>query len=538
MRPTRNAARFHLTPRAAILPLLLAGAALLAAFGPPALTAPGGDAGEVVWMVEDGPLIGLQVRASAADLGRIWPPLNPHTDAFGRIALEEADSPRGVFIQAVGPKLPVVLLERVSTEERLLSDAVMALVTARNRLAEDESGNPWAAVIDAERLLGDAGGVLQGTTALEGSGVAPEARRRAAALTLRVHAQLQDLSVTGAPLDEHVLPGAVARVRQALALLRGPVRVLTGTPGVQLSTSAVDFGQVCTFEQKSVTVTITNKTAESRRITFHSPGEPFSVSATSVTLDPNASAEFTVRCTPTAVGQRRSSVRASWVEDEEGLARDLNLTVTGVRVLADPHPLDFGKRLVNTTTPLTLKLKNCSVNPIAIRLQLGRRAGQGAFALVAPVPTTLGPMEERTVTVNFTPGAVRAYSANLQIQFPEIRGPRQKVALLGEGVAKVEVPEKRVGMIGPPNVFQNASFAIRNNSDEVQVVQVTSRLHREYFTVAPTGTVSLNPGQTRMVDIQFGATGECVHRGKVIVSGSAVGRRPVPVQVTARAVKS
>jgi hypothetical protein len=108
--------------------------------------------------------------------------------------------------------------------------------------------------------------------------------------------------------------------------------------------------------------------------------------------------------------------------------------------------------------------------------------------------------------------------------------------LKGTGIKKVSLLPERLdfGTVAR-NVFHTRMLTLTNETDQPQQVSLNARLHREYFTVQPSGSILLAPMAKVGIQVQFGARGRCRHRGRLeVLDSGGVVRATVPVTVAAR----
>jgi hypothetical protein len=83
-----------------------------------------------------------------------------------------------------------------------------------------------------------------------------------------------------------------------------------GIPQISINTHLIDFGPVNQYKTKDNTITITNNGTDSLRITnISSPSSAFIIPVRADTIAPNASADFTIRFSPTVSGTVSGIVR-------------------------------------------------------------------------------------------------------------------------------------------------------------------------------------------------------------------------------------
>lgn len=265
---------------------------------------------------------------------------------------------------------------------------------------------------------------------------------------------------------------------------------LVGTsaaPQIALSATTLNFGTANVGASTTLPVTVTNNSSFPITLTSVTASGDYTAAygnCPSTALAAGASCTLQVTFTPTATGTRAGTL--SITTDATSVPLTIPLTGTAVQshLQITPGALSFGAITVGASAQLSLQLLNTGSAPVnTITLTLAG-ANPSAFAVTTPCTATLAPNQGCAVVLTFTPPAVGAFSATLNIASDDPSSPAG-IPLTGTGVAP-------------------GSFTLTVNGAASAAVTVASGSPAAYnLTVTPingfTGTVALtcapiNPG--------------------------------------------
>lgn len=217
-------------------------------------------------------------------------------------------------------------------------------------------------------------------------------------------------------------------------------------PGIAVRPSALDFGDVRIGGSRSDVVTITsNGTAPLAIASISIGGAGFTQANTCpASLPVGGTCDVTATFVPAATGPYSATLTVASNGDPASF--NVSLAGNGVpippAVLSVDRFLDFGQHVVNTTTRLTLDLRNTgeqALNVTSLDLRGAAFALEGACSGIAPGGIC-------TVTVAFTPVSVATFTGSITIASNDPRG-LVRVDVLGQGLA-VPKPELELSVSG------------------------------------------------------------------------------------------
>jgi hypothetical protein len=294
----------------------------------------------------------------------------------------------------------------------------------------------------------------------------------------------------------------------------------TGTaaasPQLTISAASLTFGSVTVNTGSTQPVTLTS--TGTAPVTINSAaltGTGFTMSGATfpVTLNPSQSVTLNVRFDPATTGLASGQLTIQSNSSTNSTAV-VNLSGTGTAA-PSPHltisaaSLTFGDVTVNTASTQPLTLTSTGTAPVTINSATVSGAG---FALPgATFPLTLNPGQSATVNVQFDPAAVGVASGQLTIQSDSSTNSTAIVTLGGTGTA---VANPQLTVSAASLTFGNVTV----NTTSTQPVTLTSTgtapvtVNSGTLTgtgFASSGTtfpVTLNPGQTLTLNVQFDPT--------------------------------
>jgi len=254
-------------------------------------------------------------------------------------------------------------------------------------------------------------------------------------------------------------------------------------PAIELSTMAIDFGEIPVGYDKSQTFGALIKNAGTAPLTVSSlstnPSE-FSVTnapATPFSLDPGASSSVTLKAAPTNKGSVSGSLV---VMSNAPLNPTSTITLTASYVLRYDNALssDFGTVFTDTTGDKCITVTNTSAMNISIEQASVTGANSGLFTVTTTLPLAIAGGQTADICVKFAPGTVGNKAATLTLRSSS--GGNSSVALAGMGELRTGVVEaSEAGISAMPNPMTDRveiRFAKATPEMNISIVGSTGRM--------------------------------------------------------------
>jgi len=313
---------------------------------------------------------------------------------------------------------------------------------------------------------------------------------------------------------------------------------------VQPSNGVLDFGDVLVGQASTPrTVTVRSDGGSALQITGASAsGAGFShTGPATVTLPPSATADYSVVCTPPAMGLTTGSFRITSNDPDEPNT-DVALRCNGIQsaLAIDPSPATLPQTRVGETTEVPITLTNSGSAGLAI--ESTSITGNGLAITAEPASLTLAPLAQTTMTVAFTPAADGDVDGTLTITYDG--GQTRQIGITGPGrVAALSVTPGGQVDFGPICVGQSDAelfVALDTGSGAFLVQDVT--LTGSGFQLTPlapaTYPASVAPLGGGTVTFQVGVApavpGEL--EGEVAIATDIPGRGPETIALHATAL--
>ncbi len=344
---------------------------------------------------------------------------------------------------------------------------------------------------------------------------------------------------------------SAARLFVAVIVLAGVLGIagcvgLAGKPGfsgnLSASPSSIDFGAVKVSSSNSQSIQLTNSGQNSVKITSAvASGSAFSMSGLTLplTLTAGTDATFDVAFKPSTPGPESGTI--SIMTDSSPLPLVIGLSGTtgseNSSLKVTPEPVAFGPVTIGTTNSQTLRLSNTGSADAQISTVTTTGAGFRVGSITAPL--TLHSGENTTFTAFFKPSISGNASGSISIA-SNAAGSPLVVGLSGMGEAATAQLKAH-----PANVdFGNVTVGTKH-TEEVTLLN-TGNVALEISSVSISGAgfsanggskVSLTPGQSVRVNIDFEAKKSGNARGALFVSSKAL-RSRLHVALSADGVSS
>ena len=305
----------------------------------------------------------------------------------------------------------------------------------------------------------------------------------------------------------------------------------SSSPQLTVSAASLTFGDVTVNTASTQPVTLTS--TGTVPVTINSAtlsGAGFAVSGATLpaTLNPNQAMTLNVQFDPTAAGavtgqltiQSNSSTNSTAVVSLSGIgtvALSPQLTISAAS-------LTFGDVTVNTASAQPVTLTSTGTAPVTINS--ATLSGAGFTVSGATFPVTLNPGQSVTLNVQFDPTAAGAVTGQLTIQSNSSTNSTAVVSLSGIGTA---VPSPQLTTSAASLTFGDVTV----NTSSTQPVTLTSTgtapvtissatLSGAGFAVSgATFPVTLNPGQSATLNVQFDPTAAGAVTGQLTIQSNS-----------------
>jgi hypothetical protein len=213
------------------------------------------------------------------------------------------------------------------------------------------------------------------------------------------------------------------------------------TPGIQMSSTSLNFGNTVVGSTLSQVLIITNTGTATLSITqVAESGSAFSVSGLSLPLNVGAGLQttITVAFLPTSLGTASGNI--SIVSNAPTSPTAVGLSGTGIAAMLtlniSPTSLSFGSITTGTSSaPQTVTITNTGNSNVTV-LQVSV-SGAGYTITGGSAPVTLSPSQTLTLTALFSPSAIGSVNGSISI-VSNANGSPASVSLSGTGVASVQ----------------------------------------------------------------------------------------------------
>ena len=328
----------------------------------------------------------------------------------------------------------------------------------------------------------------------------------------------------------------------------GPATVSLGgsgttaaSPQLTVNPTAVDFGSVPLNTPGNKTVTLTSSGTAAVTITAANvTGSSFSVSGASfpLTLNPNQTATLQVQFDPSAAGT--ASGQLSITSDATGGTAMIPLSGTGAvttsaQLTVSTNSLSFGNVAVNSSATLPVTLTSSGTAPVTI--SAAALSGASFTDSGATFPVTLNPTQSVTLNVQFKPTATGQAAGQLTITSNSSTGASSVVQLSGTGTttatAQLQVGATSLAFGNVP-VNSTATLPLTLTSSGTAPVTVSSAaLSGTGFSDSGVSIpVTLNPGQSVTLNVQFDPTTAGAVTGRLTISSNSSTGATIQVQLT------
>lgn len=298
---------------------------------------------------------------------------------------------------------------------------------------------------------------------------------------------------------------------------------LSGTgvaPAISLSPTSVNFGdQLVNTSSTQQTITISNTGTSDLVISAMSLSGTNAAEFTPtapplpITIPAGKSSVINLTFTPSAMGARTASLNLA--HNAQGSPSSIPLSGNGLAPVLEvtPQAINFGNRLLNTTSPAsTVTIKNTGNTDLHLSAIALAGANIADFSLTTPaVPLTLQPNGLVALSVTFTPSATGPRSASISVTH-DAGGAAFTLALTGNGIAptfsvnpvSVDFGEQQINIASTPKLLTITNTGTADLV--VSQISVTGTDAAAFSFAALTLPMTIAPGNTGNVTVTFKPT--------------------------------
>lgn len=320
----------------------------------------------------------------------------------------------------------------------------------------------------------------------------------------------------------------------------------TGTvaesPQLSLSTATLGFGNVT--EGSTSTIPLTLSSTGTAAVTIQSiteDGAEFSVSPQTLpmTLSPGGSVTLQVQFAPTTSGGASGEITIN-SDSSTNATAVVALSGSGVATLVpqlavSPSNLSFGNVTVGSSSSLDVTLSSTGTEPVTVTA--ATISGSGFTVSGQDFPLTLSPGQTATLNVQFEPSAAGNDRGTLTIQSNSSTGAAATVHLFGAGVvSNAELTVSTTSLsFGSVTIGLPSILPVTLTSSGTAPVTVSSiTLNGTGFSLSSGGTtpLTLNPGQTATLQVQFDPLAVLTETGTLVIQSNSVTNATQTVNIT------
>jgi hypothetical protein len=323
------------------------------------------------------------------------------------------------------------------------------------------------------------------------------------------------------------------------------------SPQLTVSAASLSFGSTMvntpTIQSLTLTstgtapVTITSAAVSGAGFTMVGAGLP-------VTLNPQQAMTLQVQFNPATAGAATGQIAISSNSTSGGTSM-VALTGTGTtasgpqtspQLAVSATSLSFGSVAVNTGSTQSLTLTSTGTAPVTV--SSAAISGVGFTIVAQTFPVTLNPTQSVTIQIQFLPTAAGTASGQITINSNSTAGGTALVALGGTGTAGNPQLTPGIASVSFGSVAVNTptTQTLTLTSSGTTAVTVNSAVitGAGFTIVGGSFPVTLNPGQTLTLQLQFTPTTAGALAGQITISSNSVNGSTavVPLSGTGTAV--
>lgn len=300
-------------------------------------------------------------------------------------------------------------------------------------------------------------------------------------------------------------------------------------PNIAVNPLNLDFSNVSVNTPSTLSITIHNTGAGILKINnIVSSNAQFTVSTTTLIINPNQSASVNVVFTPISVGSIDAVI--DFINNDPNNSNFIvGIKGTGAnpQINISPSSLIFGDVPAQTTKTMNVTIQNSGIVPLKI---LSVTTNPSTEFTTATLATTIAPDSVQIIAVNLLPTATTAYSANLVISSNDPLNSTKTISLTGTGVRVPKANIQPMSLTFPSTQVGSSSLKhlkITNSGNEVlnyniiaKVKQANTNIEVEgltIFSIVPT-TGIVTAGNTITFDVAFKPDFSYKYSGRLHVS--------------------
>ena len=256
--------------------------------------------------------------------------------------------------------------------------------------------------------------------------------------------------------------------------------VSVGTePDIAVSPTAIDFGQITLGANAATTVTIHNNGSADLNVSAISdPGGAFAIAnfpTLTAIISPGNTATFDVTFSPAAIGATAASVNIS-SDDPDSPIIEIQLTGEGVAapipdIAVSPLAIDFGQITLGANAATTVTIHNNGSADLTVSA-ISDPGGAFALTNLPTLTAIISPGNTATFDVTFSPAAIGATAASVNISSDDPDSPIVEIQLTGEGIDNSPPPAQDFVLLANERINIEKFSSIHGNihsNDKVEI---------------------------------------------------------------------
>ncbi|HPN38909.1 MAG TPA: choice-of-anchor D domain-containing protein [Melioribacteraceae bacterium] len=314
-------------------------------------------------------------------------------------------------------------------------------------------------------------------------------------------------------------------------------------PNITVDPTSLNFNQILvgSTSNKDIKITNTGNTVLTVTNVVSSNSKYTFSGGTNYTIAAGDEKTVTVTFSPIAVGIENGNLTIT-SDDPDSPTSVVTLTGTGFQtnpnLVVTPSSLAFGSVTVNSSSNLSLKIKNEGDANLTITNIV---SGNGVFTFTGGTTHTILPNNSVMVTVTFLPTAVTAYNTNLTITSNDPVNGTLNVALSGTGTAlqpniTVNPTSLSFGDVAVGNT-KSLNIAITNDGQadlNISNIIITG----SGFNYLGTTNFNIVPAANSQISILFKPTSVTTFNGTVKIVSNSPGEDTITVTLTGAGTSS
>ncbi|MCB0266773.1 MAG: choice-of-anchor D domain-containing protein, partial [Calditrichaeota bacterium] len=256
--------------------------------------------------------------------------------------------------------------------------------------------------------------------------------------------------------------------------------VSVGTePDIAVSPTAIDFGQITLGANAATTVTIHNNGSADLNVSAISdPGGAFAITnlpTLTTLISPGNTATFDVTFSPAEIGATAASVNIS-SNDPDSPIVEIQLTGEGVAapipdIAVSPLAIDFGQITLGANAATTVTIHNNGSADLTVSA-ISDPGGAFALTNLPTLTAIISPGNTATFDVTFSPSAIGATAASVNISSNDPDSPIIEIQLTGEGIDNSPPPAQDFVLLANERINIEKFSSIHGNihsNDKVEI---------------------------------------------------------------------